>query len=66
MTTYHVRFDDGTVDYLAGRTLTQAFQAAVTLKPGQGFTIREATEGEQAALFAAHSFVLEEEEETDE
>lgn len=66
MTTYRVRFDDGTVDHLAGRTLTQAFQAAVTLKPGRGFTIREATEGELAALLAAHSLDLEEEEETDE
>lgn len=58
MMTFCVRFDDGTVDYLAGRTLTQASQAAVTLKPGQGFTIREATEEEQAALLAAHSLDL--------
>lgn len=55
MTTYRVRFDDGTVDYLAGRTHAQAFQAAVKAKPGQGFTIREATADEQAALLAAHS-----------
>lgn len=58
MMTYRVRFDDGTVDYFAGRTQTQAFQAAVKAKPGQGFTIREATDEEQAALLAAHSFDL--------
>lgn len=55
MTTFRVRYFDDTVVYLSARSLSQARQAAVTLKPDQGFVDREATPEEQAALLAAHS-----------
>jgi hypothetical protein len=56
MNCYRVETNKGDIEYVSAVGLSPAIYAGNKLFPGVTIRVREATEAEQAALYAAHSY----------
>lgn len=58
MQSYRIGFDDDTFEIVSAVSFTQAFRSAASLRSGEGFTIRPATDEEVAEWRASRETTI--------